>query len=607
MPIALQLQEVTAAFRYGARVLEPWNRLVWVEELLINRARSAFLFKWFGYGLPLHGFEVRVAISNLDALRERYEKVKAETQKAAEGPNLTEPLLGMAGTAVGMMLTPGVAMGTAIAIVRSLDWTAVTFLDALKEIGKRIAIIGGALLAPAVAVLSPALAAASFLGYLAMGVEGAPQLRAVFDLLGWLAKVLNGATAFIKLLLGPRSAIKNPMLLGLLHLLDQVAKVFPYILAFIAVVVTRFGPMLLPLAAIIGAFRDLATALFDTIVFILSDFAAQFVAVFVGPTNIVSPLKSLLARLTKTFTKVVKTFRDTFKDAKDVLDAWYTDVKKQVKDWGLSLKANLKALIKTHPISINIDQIIEAFKLAGTMLSRPSTTTAPSKPGPFDPWIARAKQWADDAQKAATKAPDLPTIETPGEMMDRLGLEKKYGIPKDTEAYAKEVGSGLPPASEAVEKYVERARHPASAFAYEKRALAKEFGAKSAREALEAAHAKELDLRNALEAIVGRILPPAMRHYMGAVVDTFEMFDETVTLDPKKATAKPKEKKKEKKKEATSPELKFPVKDLPGDNGRLRPLVQRLVLHSKSGRRDDLREFLESLTKKLDRPYPAPA
>src|SRR5579859_7961176 len=184
MPIALLLQEMTAAFGYGARVLEPWNHLVLVEELLIDRARSAFLFKWFGTGLPLHGFHVRVAIANIEELRRRYEEVRQAVRPPAQGPNLTEPLFGMAGVAAGMILTPGVALGSAIGVVRSLQWHATSFLQALKEIGLRVLIIAASLFGPVVVGLSPLLAAGSFIGYLQMGLSNSPGLRSLYDLLG---------------------------------------------------------------------------------------------------------------------------------------------------------------------------------------------------------------------------------------------------------------------------------------------------------------------------------------------------------------------------------------------------------------------------------------
>jgi hypothetical protein len=635
MPIALLLQEVTAAFRYGARVLDPWNHLVLVEELLIDRARSAFLFKWFGNELPLHGFHVRVVIANIEELRKRYEQVKAEVRKRAEGPNLTEPIMGMAGVVAGMILTPGVMIGSVIAIVRSLDWNVGFFMKVLMGVLSFLAIVFAAPVGAAVVALSPALAAAGFLGYLQMGVAGAPELRALFDLLGAAARLLAVGTRFIKLLLGSRSAVKNPVLAGLLHLFDQMAKLFPFGLALVAVLVTRFGPLLIPIVATMTAFAGLVRAILDTLKFIFNDLVDQFKAVFTGNDNIITPLTSLLGIFTRAFAKIAKTFTQLLDTVTNVLTAWSKDVSKQVEDWKKlfgdekdPLK-HFKELIKKDPTLVKIDRIVDALKLAGKMLKRPSIETEEEKkariveeayekmygkkknPSPFDPWVKDAKKWADDAEKVMKLAPDLPTFETPGEIMARLGLEAKYGIPKEKKVKKKGEGrydemiekakKDLPPVSEDVAKYVERARYPASAFAYEKKALAAELKAKTLPEALAKAHAEEVELRGALEAIIGRVLPPELRALMVPTVDAFEALDERLTFDKKKPA------KKSKKNEEPKKGLKFPVKDLPEDNWLLRPVVQSLRIHSKSGEREELRDFLEILQKKLDRPYPAPA
>jgi hypothetical protein len=612
MPIALLLHEVTAAFRYGARVLNPWNHLVQVEELLIDRARSAFLFKWFGTALPLKGFHVRVAIANIGELRERYEKVKAEVRKRAEGPNLTEPIFGMAGVAAGMILTPGVALGTTIAIVRSLDWQIGTLAAVLQGVLSFLAILISPFVGGIVVALSPLLAAGGFVGYLQMGVANAPELRAIFDLLGGLARLLDAATRFIKLLLGPRSEVKNPVLAGLLHLFDQLARLFPLGLALIAVLVTRLGPLLLPLVATIKAMGELVSAILDTLKFMLNNFVEQLKDVFTGPDNIVSPLKSMLARFTKVFSKIVPTFNDLLDKATAILLAWYKDVQKQVEDWGKLLGdksdqfKHLKELIKKDPTLVKIDRLIDAFKLAGKILGRPSEKKTGEQSestslGPLDPWVESAKKWAAEAEKAGKAMPDLPEIETPGDMMERLGLKKEYGIPdeKMREKWIEKAKKDQPPVSKKVTDYVKRARYPTSAFEYEKKALAAEYGAKTLPEALSKARAEEMELRNALEAVIGRVLPPELRYLMISLYEGFETFDETVTLDKKKPA------KKTRKKEVPKKELPFPVKDLPPDNGLLKPVIHRLFVHSKSGRREDLRDFSDMLRKELDQPYPA--
>jgi hypothetical protein len=494
-----------------------------------------------------------------------------------------------------MILTPGVALGSAIGVVRSLQWHATSFLQALKEIGLRVLIIAASLFGPVVVGLSPLLAAGSFIGYLQMGLSNSPGLRSLYDLLGEVAKLLVATTKFIRLLLGPRSDIKNPILAGLLHFADELAKLFPFALALVAVIVTHLGPLLIPIADSIKAMAGLLSRILDTIVFIFEQFVAQLMEVFSGPDNIASPLARTLEGLTGGFVKIVPAFNTLLDTASTVLEDSYNDVRAQVEKWRSTLGTNLKALIRQDPTWVKTDRLIDALKIAATMLGHPSPSTS-STPSPFDPWIAEAKKWAGEGKEALKSAPELPNIETPGGIIDRLGLETKYGVPRRVGPYKGWVESGLPPVATGVTRYVERARHPASAFAYEKKALAAEYGAKTPKDALDKAHTEELELRSAIEAVVGRVLPPALRRVMPSLVDTFQMFDQSVSLDAKSDG--------DNKTRKNTKAIEFPVMDLPPDNGLLRPVVQRLVLHSKSGRREDLRDFLGELKKRFDQPYP---
>src|SRR5579871_1402666 len=106
MPFALLLHHTFHVLQKGAKALEPWNQLVVLEQILTDRARSAFLVHWFGPGLPLYGLSLRIAIDNLKELQLRYQAVVAATTPDASGLNLTEPLAGIGGAAVGMLISP---------------------------------------------------------------------------------------------------------------------------------------------------------------------------------------------------------------------------------------------------------------------------------------------------------------------------------------------------------------------------------------------------------------------------------------------------------------------------------------------------------------------
>src|SRR5215831_6834318 len=105
MPIFLLLAETTWTWQFAAKQLEPWVHMVAVEEVLIERARSAFLVHWFGMRLPLKGLNVKVFIENLQELSDRYLVASKSAKGEVTGLNLTEPLAGIIGQAAGMLVS----------------------------------------------------------------------------------------------------------------------------------------------------------------------------------------------------------------------------------------------------------------------------------------------------------------------------------------------------------------------------------------------------------------------------------------------------------------------------------------------------------------------
>ena len=278
---------------------------------------------------------------------------------------------------------------------------------------------------------------------------------------------------------------------------------------------------------------------------------------------------------------------------------WYLDVKDQLQDWSLIVGPFLKATIEKHPVRFRMRAIVDGFTAAanasGPPIAPPSGKPAKPPPKELADWIADAKKLGGEAK--ALKFPDLPKIEPPGDMAKRLGLEAKYGIPAGLKAFNKKVEEGLPPLDKPMLDYVERIKHPPSVFAEDRKALAAESEAKSPKEALAKAHAKELELRAVLEAVVGRVLPPQLRRLMVPLAGGFASLDESL------AAAKKKPRKKGEKEEKL-----FPVKALPIDSGLLKPVVKRLRVFARTSDKGELKTFTEQLRRKLlAATFPAPA
>lgn len=598
MPISLLLQEITGALRYAGKTLAPWSQLMEIEERLIDRARSLFLVKWFGRALPLRGFHLRIAFANLAALQARYTQMDRQRLAPPEGPNLTEPLAGMAGALVGAVLSPGAAIGLTVAVARKLTWAVGGFLDVLVRIGQVLALIAAPFGAAAVAGLSPALALGGAAYVTAGALQGSPGLRGVFDILGATARALVEAAKFVALLLGPAEKIQNPVLRAVVSLIGLAAKLFPFVLALGAEFVSRFAPMLAPLAGALGSSAALAQTLVGQILDIATSLVVGFKSLFEGNTNIVSPLQRPFEQLQNAFRGAVAIFRDAFAVATRTLTAWGGAAGRQVGAWTAAIGPAIKAAIKTIPTVANTRALIDVLKAAADVFAK-LPSDKPAKPAPpttsLDFWIGEAKVFGGYAGAKADAFPNPPGFETLSQRIERLKLRSKYNLPEpavssplDLDVRSKEAKDSLPPIDKAVSAYVERARHPASFFAGEQAALARDLGVKTPAQALEKARSEEMSLREVAFALIDRVLPRDFKDKLSFLPGLYATLDDNLKL--------------------SAPAPPLPVKHLAQDEPHLAPRVGRMIVRAQGADRDTVSDFVDRLRAALKQPLaPAPA
>jgi hypothetical protein len=260
MPIALLLGDTFKPLMKGLARLNPWVRMVALEETLIDRARSAFLVHWFGHELPLDGRRLRIHIVNLDHLRRRYLAVKKAHDKKRE-ENLAEPLGGIAGSLVGLWLSPTGILSFLVVKLRKIPGQA---KDIVKGIGTLLLDHGRAAaygpIGSAVAMILLPIGGAALA--LLLGDGGTAAMARSLET---AARFCRAVSEFAGQLLGPREEIKNPLLYQVLRLGDLMAALMPHVIGFAAFLIVRVGPVLGPLAEQIGAIVSLAGAVFDLI------------------------------------------------------------------------------------------------------------------------------------------------------------------------------------------------------------------------------------------------------------------------------------------------------------------------------------------------------
>jgi hypothetical protein len=601
MPIALLLFESTLDFAFGGHQMSPWVHLVAMEEKLIDRARSAFLVKWFGRNLPLQGFYLKVAIDNLQALRDRYLAMKQSVQPELSGPNLTEPLAGVVGQIAGMMFSPQGVVLVAVAAVtvkKVKTWVGV-LLEVLSPI---ISAVGSGI---AIGVGLPI----GFIGGLFLGGIQQEDTGAVIALMGALAQLLNSTSLFIEQLLGPREKVANPLLRQhILPLFDHMAGLGVQLLGFIAVVVNEIGPLLLPLALQVGPFTALLGSVLDTLLFIWEDLLRQLGLVFDPKFTVLRTIDVVVDVLAALFPMLIHELTVFFSDGQNAFLGLFTDLKGSAsvpadKSKGIAAKASsgflgffeaagnrLDDAVNKSPLMLQMNAAKVFFKIAAVYLDDDSGSSK------------------DSGSSSPSTFPDFPKLKiTPAAKVEaalggapRIGLDGIVPLGKLNDFLTRQKQGGPLPLGDAAAKQLERARHPGSVFAAERGEPHTELGGPTPKAAppanrgalAELGHriASQLEsqqhLRSLFADVIGRILPPESRT---SLADSFYTIDAAID-------AAPNQKKTD-----------FPVRDLP-DNGLLRPVVRRLTLQSSTAGKLELEDFADWVRKALlAQTYPAAA
>lgn len=556
MPIALLLQPTFATYKQGSTLLYPWLALVRTEELLIARARSAFLVHWFGDRLPVRDNHLQVSIANLGALRQRWESVTRQQPDPGRGINLLEPMAGLSGTLVGVILSPSGAILGVHAIVRLL-------VTGVTEAGGVLAgLIGGPLVTAVGGIIGLLLLPLGFALAAVFGAAEQGAFRESYWLLGAIARLLEAVAGFIDQLLGPREQVRNPLIRSVLVLFDRVAVLLIQAFAVVAVLVTRIAPMILPLARQALAFRRVIDAVIDTIRAIIDRpvLGAFAGTIWASPQRGLGLLLDTLAdgiaqiprRLTALMQQMIAMLRE------NALAQLPLIISNSLR----IVAAAVTALLR-HPILRTILAVIARVQtVLGALPPRSSSSSPPPSSGfslgslPIGPPVPRPPSLPNTAAIQRFLGP-APSVDLP------YGPAQVFPLAPETSAAAQRFRQS-----------------PPSVFAGERTRLSRELGQEPAT-ALATRRVEDLRYRDLLYGIVTQIAPPEIRVRVPELLSTFEALDRYIY--DRRGGERAEE---------------FPVRDLL-DNGRLRPSVARLTVRMVGGEEAETRQFAERVVAAL--------
>lgn len=592
MPLALTLQANARALLAGSARLGAWNRLVSLEALLVARARSAFLVRWFGPRIPLAGSRLRIAIDNLPALRERYLALAEGTRspRHAEGLDIVQPFANMLGTVASSFVNP-------LTLITILAAGAFQSFGRIAEL--LLSFLFGPLLPLILVFTGPFLLAPLLFSSPRELVEGYPLALAIGNLLPHLIELFEvldrhfdavvGNLFDLYVLFTSGSEPSQPFDLerarsvfaALVPLADSLAVFVPLLFLSLGWLLARVGPELASLEKVLPAFLRYVVSVARAIAAVFADLASGF-ETFVGSAK--GGLRKVFSSLTLggRFLKVLGGhFEGLFDAAKGLIDG--ERIAKAAEGWKKVLTEDLGKAIGKHPVVKFLDRLVTKIKAVLAQIGKIAKAAGRVIAGQAGNLVAGplgkmlAEQLFDDLMKPS-KEPS---------MMEKLLRFLKTAIP-DAEAIRKRLPGPLTlqdafPGrlfSEEPPKVPEALLERRLLLVRERKLL---FTGGEMQAALDL---RERRLRGFLFGVVGSLLPPKVGPYLEQLRAFLRQIDRALDRE--------------------GPVSRFPVR-APEDPARLRPKVQKIRLAVR-GRNDrdtvarwgqELREIL------IEQAYPA--
>lgn len=595
MPIGLLLTSLSAPLAGMATAFERWNAVLRLEAVVMDRARGAFLVEWFGVRLPRLDSRLRVVIANITALGERYREARAQSKGGQTGPNLLEPVAGLAGMAVGMFISPsGIIMYLYVKIRESMCAVAASLLTILYSPIFLAEFTG--LGTAAAAILFPLALLGGFVVAIVAAAQGANGVMVMaYELVGDATRAIQALTRFINLLTGPREAIRNPLLRGILELVDRVAALFAQLIGAAAWLLTRFGRLILPTAMQFHALIEFGKGIWE----VVKNIGEGTVAALEGTDPEASPM----AILTRMIDHVMAMARRLIAGAGAMLAEMAEALKYGFGSIANETRAYIDMSVSAARGLIEDIPLIRQFRAAARVVTEvrkifastgasapaapPAAAPPPSSsgsPGAISSALAPARVLSGMLVAPPTPSMDMAKLMV-GAARGGITLSTPWGPEFDVDMAAP---FALDPATDALAQQL--MAPPASVFRGEPALMAQEFGVDTPDQAFELLRTHELRYRDLLYTVVGRILPAQVRIRVPDLLDAFDRLDREVYG-----------------RDVPARDPEFPVRDLP-DNGRLRPIVRKITVRCPGGDAVSVRNIGNDLTRLLrEQTYLAPA
>ena len=387
MPIFL-LPEMTVALTKLGQQLSTWGRLTDMEEQILRRARGAFLVHWFGHGVPERQLNLLIMIVNIEQLRARYALAKRSMPSRLPRMSLLSPLAGIVGYAAGLFFSLSGVFLFAPHIHSMFEMLTDSWW---REPAALFYSLVGNWVMPLLAPMLGVFVVVPFLiGWmLSAALGGDRESRAVVQLLGDAAMMLDAFLGFWAILTGPPKQIRNPVVRGVIMLLDRIAALFAQMLGFVALVVTRLLPIIPHLLGEYRAGAGLAEAFVATLRDITTGFVDALKAPFLAHGGILAVLHTVLDAFLALPAQLIARVREAIADTLVEFQAAFATFNTRLDGYIGGLRARIVDPFQRTPLGQLIDRIHVLLALVPQLSAAFTAIPANDLDGPPTNWDAR--------------------------------------------------------------------------------------------------------------------------------------------------------------------------------------------------------------------------
>jgi hypothetical protein len=564
----------------GVRRLNRWEALTDQFSLVARRLRSTWLVRWFGSGVPVDGVDLRINITNLDALQQRWSRVGRRTVAEPLGPNLTEPLLGDAGAVFGILANP---VGALIAVA--------ALNNHVSSIGAKLGLMFSWLLAglpvsAALLLAAPLLA----LALLPAGLGG--QARGVYDLFGAIAELGRPLQMLWDQLSG-RAPVRNPLLAQLVRFADRLAALAAQLLGAVAVAVTRFARMIGPLRAAALASMQAVGEIVAAIQLVATDTQAALLLMFDGPHSVSAILAASQASVGRVLDRVMAMVMRGFTTVTGYLVARANSTVPTVVHWVVEAVHYVARVLAGNPVILWLLGFREQLATmqgwsarlpAAPPAAKPAASPAASSGGGFPlPPMPHSVRMLQSALAHPPPAPPVPTfalppILSPGVASTLAPALRLLGAPGSPDPFRLSVEQRAA---------LERQRRPPSVFGLMRQDLRRREAKSDSEDRLWTLSAALATVAPAISRSAATAASEYAGQYLPRLVGVLDAIDAELRRAPRR----------------------LPTRELP-EPATVRPVIDRLVIRrpGPASSRAELERFARSLRRELDAAdYPVPA